>query len=674
MLLLLCSICYAQQHVIINTKGGPFVNQAGYNLDEAKRFTVTGVPDGTSFYIYYATDTLKKNPVVLYSGTVKNYAGYFTDFNPRASNRQYVIKVDGVGYSVPFWIADHLMEKLSSRLAYEFFIDVRGSMDDRLSPANVTGGGSSRDGGGQTLEATFEGLLYASNPALFDRWNNELKYVNQHILVADFPPGPVNNYDSYNITEDSAVSDPDQIPDLIKLILWHAEFCYNNMAYHGIAGGGFSSWLSYNNVRMFGYKGDTLQSFDYQNMLDQLAAVCAYYHTFLKPYLDEETYQKYRRACLENWEAYDRQKEVRYWVKSFKWIDEGYREFNEMGNAFGQGLLRNMLMYFCELHEKDGQPQKFLNYAVQCANDIIQNWDFNNPWHMWAMRNAEHITPQALALFYLTFPDKAPAGTLNKLKAYRDYILKRTDNLWHYRTHNDYEWANPKSKEIGTVCGLGGSFFATAYILKDKKLRETGWSQVNFVFGCNPANACFSNKSRARVALKGYWDGVEIGWPHAFGFGTGELNLCRGTMDGSPTDQAFPYHPDSAALADAPGIYGTEGWAISNRAWMSTVIFSTLGSQEVCFKNSKGTVIHQANAGDKIIIELQAALNMDWKKAEKGWALLKAGNKTKKVILTETGPDTGVFSAAYIIPKETESLTASYGYMAYKKEAVLTIK
>src|SRR5690606_26553996 len=122
----------------------------------------------------------------------------------------------------------------------------------------------------------------------------------------------------------------------------------------------------------------------------------------------------------------------------------------------------------CELHEPGGEAEKFLGYARQCAADIVENWDFSNPWHMWAMRNAEHITPQALAIFYLMFPDKAPQGTLQKLKDYRDYVLERTDNLWQYRTHSDREWAHPKSKEVGTVAGLGGSFFAVAEALEDE--------------------------------------------------------------------------------------------------------------------------------------------------------------------------------------------------------------
>lgn len=670
--LLMADPLLAQQAMI---KGRPAVNQAGYNLLEAKRFTVPGSPDGTVFTIYHARDTLEKAPEVLYSGIIKGYVGDFSAFNPETRGRKYVIEVKGNGRSVPFRVDPYLMQNLSSRLAYQFFIDVRGGFKTDLSPANVTGGGPSRDGGGSVLEATFEGLLYASNPALFDRWTNELKYYNGKRMWADFPPEEIDNYSTYVITQDSTVKDPGQTPDLIKLLLWHAEFAYKHLAYNELAGGGFNNWKSYNKIRMFGYEGDTLQSFDYQNMLDQLAAVCAYYHLFLKPYLDEATYLKYRQACLENWELYDRDKEVRYWVRSFKWIDKGYREFNEQGNAFGQGLLRNMFMYIGELHEEEGDPERFLDYAVKCAEDIVENWDFNDPWHMWAMRNAEHITPQALTMFYLMFPDKAPAGTLEKLQAYRDYVLERTANLWQYRTHSDTEWAHRKSKEVGTVAGLGGSFFAVSGALQDEKLQEIGWSQVNFLFGCNPAYAHLSNKSAARVALKGYWEGVEVGWPHPYVHGTGELGLCRGTLDGSPTNHAFPFDPDSAALADAPGVYGTEGWSLTNRAWMSTVAFSTMGSHQVQFIDGEGNSIEEARTGEEVIIELRAALNQHDTEAEMGWVLVGSGNKPEKIIVRETGPNSGIFRATYEIPPSgAKKLSASYGYLAFRKSAEIMIK
>jgi hypothetical protein len=147
-----------------------FVNQGGYNRGEGKRFTCPGASDGTAFHI--RADGQERT---CYSGEIHQNAGDFTAFDPSSGPQRYVVQVEGFEPSSPFVIADHIMERISSRLAYQFFIDCRGGLDSRLSPANVTGGGPCRDGGGQTLEATFEGLLYTSNPALLDGWFEELR-------------------------------------------------------------------------------------------------------------------------------------------------------------------------------------------------------------------------------------------------------------------------------------------------------------------------------------------------------------------------------------------------------------------------------------------------------------------------------------------------------------------
>lgn len=652
----------------------PFVNQAGYNLGEAKRFTVPGVADGTPFSVF---ENGKRKAV--FSGKVVGEAGDFTTFNPVGSTVEYVVEVPGHGRSVPFWVADHLMEKLSSRLAYQFFIDVRGGYSSKVSPAHITGGGPSRDGGGQTLEATFEGLLYASNPALFDRWNRELRYLSSDRMYAVVPadsPGPKMDMRE----QQAARTAPVDAPDLLKLLLWHAQFAYNHHAYTGLAGGAWEDMASYDVIRLFGYQGKPFQHYDYQNNLDQLAATCAFYHYFLKPWLPEKTYQAYRKACLDNWEKYERQKEVRYWVYSMKWIDEGWREFSEQGNAFGQGLLRNLLMYEAERHEPGGgESAKFLRYAQDCARDVIQNWNFDNEWHTWAVRNAEHITPQALAYFLMLAPEQCPPGAREKLAAWADYVKTRSNNLWQYRTHSDTEWAHRRSKEVGTVCGLGGAAFAVASVLGDANLREIGWSQVNNVFGLNPSGAHLSNKSAARVALGGYWEGVETGWPYAHIQGTGELGYCRGTMDGSPTNHAFPFNPDSAALGDVPAklaIYGTEGWAITNRAWLATVAFSTTGSHAVRMLDDRGQPLTEVRVGNPVTLELKAALNQDWTKAETGYVLISENDEvpTRKITLTETGPNTGVFRGQYTIQPGTRKLTASYGYLGFEKKWTVAIR
>ncbi|WP_229367747.1 hypothetical protein [Fibrisoma limi] len=659
----------AQPRPNITIKGKPFVNQAGYNLGEAKRFTVPGAADGTAFTVKEAG-----SGKVVYKGIIKDYVGYFTDFNPAGSTKEYIVSVPGHGESVPFWVADHLMEKVSTRLAYQFFIDVRGGYTTSLLPSNVTGGGPSRDGGGHGLETVFEGLLYASNPALFDRWTKELRQYGNKVYPV-VPPDDTEPDSDHGEYGERPYAEYRKMPDLIKLLLWHAEFAYNNVGYNGKAGGAYENLRDFDGTRVFGYQGQPMQSFDYQNLLDQLAATCAFYHAFLKPYLPEKTYRQYRATCLQRWEIYERQKEVRYWVNSKKWIDEGWREFNEMGNAYGQGLLRNLLMYEAERHEPNGgESARFLKYAQDCATDIIKNWNFDNEWHTWAMRNAEHITPQALALFLMLEPEKCPVGTKEKLAAWADYIKRRSNNLWQYRTHSDTEWAHRKSKEIGTVCGLGGSLFAVAQVLNDPKLREIGWSQVNNVFGLNPSGCHLGNKSAARVALNGYWAGVEQGWPYIHSFGAGELAYCRGTIDGSPTNSGFPFNPDSASLSDRPNLYATEGWCLTNRAWMTSVTFSTFGSHVVRILNKQNQPITNAKPGDVVTLELKAALNQDWTKPEDGYVLVTAGNTSAtKVALTETGPNTGLFRAAYTIPDGSNLLTVSYGYLGFQKKAILTL-
>lgn len=617
----------------------PFVNQTGYNLGESKRFVCYGAPDGTPFKIIN-----KKNNQVVFEGKMLNNQGWFTSLNPVSSGDEYVVEVDGRGQSVPFWIADHLMEKVSSKLAYDFFVDVRGYDDlDKYDMSKVYGGGPSRDGGAYGLETIFEVLQYAANPALYDNWKTEMGDKNA--------------------------------ADLIDLILWHAEFAYKYLDYNGPTGYRHGS---------LGYEGQPRMNYDYWNTLDHLAAVCAAYHSFLKPYLSEEKYQKYRKACLDNWEKYDRHKVVRYWTYSVKWVDPGFQEFNEMGNAFGQSVFSNLFMYLCEKNEKDGQPEKFLKYAQESAQDIITNWDFNNPRHMWWIRNAEHITPQALAWFLMVAPDQAPAGTKEKLAAWANHMKQRTNNFWKYRMHSETEWAHPKTKELGGAPALAGSMFAVSHLLNDQSLRDLGWAQVDFVFGVNPVGTHLSNKSEERVKIGGFWDGVEEGWPQAHPDGYGRLGLVRGTLDGTPLDNQFPIAKTVEKIIGqnegqifGKNAYATEGWCVSNRGWETTVTFATLGSQQIrLFDADYKNEIAQAKAGQTITVELKAALNQDWNKVDKGWVEIKNGNELpQRVEVTETEANSGVFTAKYSVPKtkkDTE-IKVSYGYFGLGAELTLII-
>lgn len=609
----------------------PLVNQTGYNLNESKRFVCYGAADGTPFSIIDITTNKE-----VYKGEITFNQGWFTDFNPVGSKDEYVVMVEGKGRSAAFWIADHLMEKVSSKLAYDFFIDVRGSEDPvHSNESQVYGGGPSRDQGAFGLESLFEVLFYSSNPALFDNWTDELG--NK------------------------------KTADLIDLMLWHAEFAYNHVDFNGPI---------LNRHGTLGYEGQPRMNYDYWNTLDYLAPVCAAYHSFLKPYLSKEKYEKYRKACLDKWEKYDRHKVVRYWTYSSKWVDKGFQEFNEMGNAYGQSVFSNLFMYLSELNEPDGQPEKFLKYAQESAQDIIDNWDFNNPRHTWWIRNAEHITPQALEIFLMVAPDKAPEGTKEKLAAWAKYIKSRCNNSWQYRSHSETEMAHPLTKELGAAPALGGSLFAAAYLLDEPSLRQLGWAQVDFVFGVNPVGAHLGYKSAERVKMNGYWESVETGWPQEHPNGYGKLGLCRGTLEGTPLNGQFPEMEknDTAKSGDKDKIgnaaYATEGWAISNRGWMATLTFSTLGSQSIAVYDANNTLAKKVKGGDKLRIELNAALNINWDKKDRGWIDVINGDKTEKVYVTETGNNTGLFTAYYTVPELSggRQLIFSYGYFGFEKQ------
>jgi hypothetical protein len=86
-----------------------FCNQAGYNLNEAKFFTCPNCLDGKDFNI------LDNKGKIVFTGKIAKQQGNFTAFNPTASQVEYVIDVKGIGRSVPFWVADHIMESMPDR-------------------------------------------------------------------------------------------------------------------------------------------------------------------------------------------------------------------------------------------------------------------------------------------------------------------------------------------------------------------------------------------------------------------------------------------------------------------------------------------------------------------------------------------------------------------------------
>ena len=159
------------------------------------------------------------------------------------------------------------------------------------------------------------------------------------------------------------------------------------------------------------------------------------------------------------------------------------------------------------------------------------------------------------------------------------------------------------------------------------------------------------------------------------------LGKVRGTLDGTPLDKDFPRLPQQKAEVkiDSSGdnigmfAYATEGWAISNRGWMSTLTFSNLSSTHIAFVDKKNKPVGKAKMSKDLYVELIAPLNINPDQPDQGWVELTAPDgSVSRLALTETANDSGVFKA--IVPIiSSGKWTISYGYWGFKKSANIVI-
>ena len=107
------------------------------------------------------------------------------------------------------------------------------------------------------------------------------------------------------------------------------------------------------------------------------------------------------------------------------------------------------------------------------------------------------------------------------------------------------------------------------------------------------------------------------------------------------------------------------------RGWMATLTFANLHSTTIHFVDAAGKIITNTGQHTMVFIRLKAPLNLHPDKVDEAWVELKEGDgNERKYQLTETGADTGVFSAAYT-PIANKRAIISYGYWGFRKQAVL---
>jgi hypothetical protein len=160
------------------------------------------------------------------------------------------------------------------------------------------------------------------------------------------------------------------------------------------------------------------------------------------------------------------------------------------------------------------------------------------------------------------------------------------------------------------------------------------------------------------------------------------LGKVRGTLDGTPLDHDFPRfdHQQTTIKKDSSTdnigmfAYATEGWAISNRGWMSTLSFLNLQTTGIRVVDKKGKTVKEIKGNQPVYAELTAPLNIHQDQPDQGWIeLTSPKGETSRIIVKETMNDSGVFRA--VLPLSSAGTwTLSYGYWGFKKTATIMLQ
>ncbi len=627
----------------ISSRADVLVNQGGYDRDESKRCTVPGADDETAFTVKRTSDNS-----VVFSGTIRNQKGDFTDFKPDTPD-EYYIEADGHGRSFDFYIAPFFFHSKNARTAYQFFFDGRLGVD---GIQETKWGGPSRDAGAWNRETFFEAMLYASNPSLFDRYDHE--------------PDPENAEYSEN-----------GIPDLIDILLFHADFCYR-----------------FRDTPPPGMKD---KNWPRKYPLEQLAAACAAYHWFLrdKGWMSEETYNKYLNWCLDNWSTYEMDQPQDY--------DDVDRVWTE---APGYRIIPNLCLKDVGLVESRFEGAIHLDYAIdemkrlaeQIPGEVITSDGERDYTHIGGCCGRD-IPFVSLLYGALLAPEHFPESVKDTLRSYRDIEMQKCDNLWDFRRSGirDTAWSLERDPFVnwsttGMVSAYPSCMIATDMILNETALRPLAFSAIDYMFGRNPCNAHFC--SHATDPDIGFF-GADNDWVCDYGGGSGKLGGSRGLINGAPWDlqrkerdgvvtwegeTPFPYNPE--ACNGYNGWSHCEAWALYQRMLLGSVAFSVLGRQTVSITGLSTPEI--VSPGDSIRVSLYAALNADWEKAETAEVTLQGwwdkAYDSETITLTETGPATSVFEATVptmaaeesvrdngiLEVSKSETVTTSYGYSIFQ--------
>ncbi|MEK6481504.1 discoidin domain-containing protein [Catalinimonas sp. 4WD22] len=612
-----------------------FVNQVGYDQAKTKRFTAPLAKEGTSFSIVKEGEEQAS-----FEGTIQSHIGDFSEFKPDAWGSYQVI-VQGEahsGRSVPFWIADGLIEQVSYQPAINFMVDVRCWFGDsqNYTPTDESAdcpnlGVAWRDSHQFSFEIPSLLNLYFANPSAFS--TERMPVQGMYLGVRE--------------------ELPENTPEIIRLIYWAVDIYLRGEVNH--------------------------------TLLKEQLAYFLYAYPYLDEYIPQTVYEEARDYLFPIWgdEAINR----------WQWHDiehngNLFQVYDFIGTGKGQfppghSIVPNLMMYEVAKREGREDADQYFEAAYAQTEWLLENLDWQDPRTTKGQRQGEHATLTALAYFLENYPKQAPKGISDKMESWADEMIRRSDNMWDYRRYSDDKWIIPSISpepdprfdiktgfnEVGNIAGFPAPALAVAAHLesaqKQARLEEMAIAYVDHIFGRNPTGRHFGFDAVTD------FDGVEMGWYKEWQGGAGILQTARGVLDGNPKETTYPYDP----YAGDPG--HTEGWVTFNTAWNTGLAYLSSNSIAVkVYDQDFSEEINKAKKGETIGIELNAPLNFDNSCPEKAEVLLHINHELIPLTLTETGNQSTIFRTEYLLEEglQQKELKISYGYGWHEKQQTIRLR
>jgi hypothetical protein len=529
------------------------LNQVGYESAGPKRFTAPISGDGTPFLVR-AADGEKP----LYQSVVRGNIGDFSGFD--APPGRYVVEVRGgalaPGISDPFLIRPGFYQDMFWQPAVDFLIDSRSAVGTHPS---AYGGCPWRDGAYYDAVIPALVLFHLADPARIAAMPRQIDWEaeKKRVLSPDFrfndkDPGArgfMKSVAAYYQLDPPAAD----APDVVKLVHWGAGFYLVNPVTRDPS-------------------KDPDKSRIHAQTVEQVAYV-VWAWPFLKQWLPESFYQKCLGFVFANWTP---SLGVSPWWDPKTYISiEEIKEGNPMGgllhpykgrHAPGHSIVPNLLMHEVAVREGRADADLYLQAAVKQAEWCVRHLDWNDPRTTKGHRMSEHRTIPNLVWLLQKCPQHAPAGLKEKINAWADVVLSRSENMWDHRRYDMQDhWSIPKLNDVGNLLSFPAVATAASWVMEDAakkaRLEEIATASIDHVFGRNPRLAAAPANPQ-----KGFLE-IERGWPKHYKPDTcARLELCRGSISSSPGSEMFPFNPEGAYRHP-------EGWVNYGAAWCISLAY-----------------------------------------------------------------------------------------------------